>query len=92
MARAVNPAVSWRFYDEPWAARVLDGVEPVRSAYRIRSSPLAANMEQLAVVAEARIFSNHYLFQQGLAPNLGQLYGFLQQDGMAGSRRERPRS
>jgi hypothetical protein len=83
--RAVNPSVPWRFYDEkPWAARVLEGEHEDPAGYRVRSSPLSADMEQVAVVGRARFFSNHYFFQQSLAPNLGQLYGFLQQDGMAG--------
>jgi hypothetical protein len=82
---AVNPAVPWRFYEErPWAARILDAERADRESYRVRASPLAADMEQVAIVQRARFFSNHYFFQQSLAPNLGQLYGFLQQDGMAG--------
>jgi hypothetical protein len=84
-ARAVNPSVPWRFSTErPWAARVLDARPEDRLGYRVRTSPLAADMEQVAVVERARFFSNHWFFQQSMAPNLGQLYGFLQQDGMAG--------
>ncbi len=83
--RAVNPSVPWRFYEEkPWAARVLEAERADPRSYRVRASPLSADMEQVAVVQRARFFSNHYFFQQSLAPNLGQLYGFLQQDGMAG--------
>ena len=83
-AQAVNPGIPWRFYDESWAASVLarEGGDP--RTFRIRSSPLTADMEQVAVIGRARLFSNHYLFQQSLAPNLGQLYGYLEQDGMAG--------
>jgi hypothetical protein len=82
--RGVNPGVDWSFYDEPWAAEILDkqGANPLH--YRIRTSPLAADMEQVAVVERARFFSNHYFFHAGLAPNLGQLYGNLAEDGMAG--------
>ena len=69
---------------EPWAARVLEAEHADPQSYRVRASPLSADMEQVAVVQRARFFSNHYFFQQSLAPNLGQLYGFLQQDGMAG--------
>jgi hypothetical protein len=83
-ARAVNPSVPWRFYESSWAARVLEREGGDRTTFRIRSSPLSADMEQVAVVREARLFSNHYFFQESLAPNLGQLYGYLEQDGMAG--------
>lgn len=83
-ARAVNPSVPWRFYEKPWAARVLDreGADP--RTFRVRSTPLAADMEQVTLVPRAQIFSNHYFFQQSLVPNLGQLHGYLQQDGGAG--------
>ncbi|MFN2433172.1 MAG: hypothetical protein ABR599_10235 [Gemmatimonadota bacterium] len=83
-ARAVNPSVPWSFYRDPWAAEVLRRQAGDPRAFRVRSTPLAADMNQYAGVPQARIFSNHYLFHHSLAPNLGQLYGFLQQDGMAG--------
>jgi hypothetical protein len=80
-ARAVNPSVPWRFYDRPWASGVLASRGEDPRTFRVRASPPGADMEQVAVLPRARVFSNHYLFQQSLAPNLAQLHGWLQQDG-----------
>nr|MBA2564237.1 YfhO family protein [Gemmatimonadota bacterium] len=83
-ARAVNPSVPWSFYARPWVASVLERRAEDPRTYRIRSTPLASDMEQVAVVTRARLLSNHYLFQQSLAPNLGEMFGYLQHDGMSG--------
>jgi hypothetical protein len=76
--------VPWRFYEPPWAARVLEARGEDPRTFRIRASPPVADMEQVALLPRARVFSNHYLFAQSLAPNLAQLHGWLQQDGGSG--------
>ena len=82
---SVNPSVESRIYDEPvWPAQVLTelGVDP--EAYRFRGTSHRAGMGSIVTVPGALELSNLYLDLQTMGPNVGQLYGFMHQDGLQG--------
>ena len=81
----VNPSVEKRIYEEPtWPARVLAELGADPEEYRYRGSPLQAGMGSIVTVPGALELSNLYLDFQTMGPNVGQLYGFLHQDGLQG--------
>ena len=83
--RAVNPSVAGDTYTErPWAADVLAPVFDRREEYRFRATPVHAAMGQTVRVRGAADLSNLYLDLQAMGPNVGQTFGFLQQDGLQG--------
>jgi len=83
--RAVNPSVESDVYTEPpWAAEVLGRTMERGDEYRFRGTPVSAGMGERVRVSGAREMSNMYLDLQALGPNAGELFGFLQQDGLQG--------
>jgi hypothetical protein len=68
----------------PWAAEVLAPVFDRREEYRFRATPVHAAMGQTVRVRGAADLSNLYLDLQAMGPNVGQTFGFLQQDGLQG--------
>ena len=81
----VNPSVEKRIYEEPtWPARVLAELGADPEQYRYRGSPLTAGMGSIVTVPGALELSNLYLDFQTMGPNVGQLFGFLHQDGLQG--------
>lgn len=83
--RAVNPSVESEVYTTPpWAAGVLAPLLDRGDEYRFRATPVQAPMGQTVRVRGAADLSNLYLDFQAMGPNLGQLFGFLQQDGLQG--------
>lgn len=83
--RSVNPSVESSIYTTaPWAATVLSRNWDRPDETRFRGTPLAAPMGNTVQVRGARELSNMYLDLQTMGPNAGQLFGFLQQDGLQG--------
>ena len=82
---SVNPSVESRIYDEPvWPAQVLTELGVDAEAYRFRGTPHRAGMGSIVTVPGALELSNLYLDLQSMGPNVGQLYGFMHQDGLQG--------
>ncbi len=82
---SVNPSVESRIYDDPvWPAQVLTELGVDREAYRFRGTPHHAGMGTIVTVPGALELSNLYLDLQTMGPNVGQLFGFLHQDGLQG--------
>lgn len=81
----VNPSVESRIYEEPgWVATVLREQGATPDAYRVRGTPYTAGMGSVVTVRGAEDLSNLYLDFQAMGPNVGQLQGFLHQDGLQG--------
>lgn len=82
---SVNPSVESRIYEEPvWPAQVLTELGADPEAYRFRGTPYRAGMGSIVTVPGALELSNLYLDLQTMGPNVGQLYGFMHQDGLQG--------
>lgn len=83
--RSLNPSVESGVYTTaPWAAVELAGRSDRPDEYRFRGTPVVAAMGTTVQVRGARELSNMYLDLQTMGPNAGQLFGFLQQDGLQG--------
>lgn len=83
--RSVNPSVESEIYTtDPWTADALAVRWDRRDEFRFRGTPLPAAMGKTVQVRGARELSNMYLDLQTMGPNAGQLFGFLQQDGLQG--------
>ena len=83
--RSLNPSVESEVYTtQPWVADILAERWDRRSEFRFRGTPLTAAMGTTVQVRGARELSNMYLDLQTMGPNAGQLFGFLQQDGLQG--------
>ena len=83
--RSLNPSVESDIYTAvPWAAEILDEHWERRDEFRFRGTPVVAAMGTTVQVKGARELSNMYLDLQTMGPNAGQLFGFLQQDGLQG--------
>ena len=83
--RSVNPSVDSAVYTTtPWAGQVLAREWIRRDEFRFRGTPVTAAMGTTVQVRGARELSNMYLDLQTMGPNAGQLFGFLQQDGLQG--------
>jgi hypothetical protein len=81
----VNPSVESRVYAVPaWPARALDGIGADPQAYRFRGSPHEAAMGNVVTVPGAHELTNLYLDFETMGPNVGQLAGYLHQDGLQG--------
>jgi hypothetical protein len=81
----INPSVDSGIYArKAWPARVLDGIKVDREAYRFRGSPHDAPMGSMVQVRGAYELSNLYLDFETMGPNVGQLAGYLHQDGLQG--------
>lgn len=82
---AVNPSVESEIYERPaWPARALDTIGADRQAFRFRGSPHDAAMGSMVRVRGAYELSNLYLDFETMGPNVGQLDGWLHQDGLQG--------
>lgn len=83
--RSLNPSAESSIYTTaPWAAEVLAGRRDRQAEFRYRGTPVVAPMGATVQVRGARELSNMYLDLQTMGPNAGQLFGFLQQDGLQG--------
>jgi len=83
--RSINPSAESSVYTTaPWAAEVLEGRPDRRGEFRFRGTPLVAAMGTTVQVRGAKELSNMYLDLQTMGPNVGQLFGYLQQDGLQG--------
>lgn len=81
----VNPSVEARIYEIPaWPATALDGLGADPQAYRYRGSPHEAAMGSVVTVPGAYELTNLYLDFETMGPNVGQLAGYLHQDGLQG--------
>ncbi len=81
----VNPTVEREIYERPaWPATVLAGAGADRDMFRFRGSPENAAMGSILTVPGAFELSNLYLDFESMGPNVGQLFGVLQQDGLQG--------
>ena len=82
---AVNPSVESEIYDRPaWPSQALDSIGADREAYRFRGTPHDAAMGSMVQVQGAYELSNLYLDFETMGPNVGQLAGWLHQDGLQG--------
>lgn len=83
--RSINPSAESSVYTTaPWAADVLTDQGNRREEFRFRGTPVVAPMGTTVQVRGARELSNMYLDLQTMGPNVGQMFGFLQQDGLQG--------
>ncbi|TFG62759.1 MAG: hypothetical protein E4H28_07270, partial [Gemmatimonadales bacterium] len=83
--RSINPSAESELYTTaPWAAEVLASRRDRPDEFRFRGTPVVAAMGSTVQVRGARELSNMYLDLQTMGPNAGQLFGFLQQDGLQG--------
>jgi hypothetical protein len=81
----VNPSVESELYENPaWPAIALESLGADRQAYRFRGSPHDAAMGSMVRVRGAYELSNLYLDFETMGPNVGQLFGWLYQDGLQG--------
>ena len=81
----VNPSVEARIYEVPaWPARALNEIGADPQAYRFRGSPHEAAMGSMVTIPGAYELTNLYLDFETMGPNVGQLAGFLHQDGLQG--------
>jgi hypothetical protein len=81
----INPSVEARIYEVPaWPARALDQIGADPQAYRFRGSPHEAAMGSVVTVPGAYELTNLYLDFETMGPNVGQLAGYLHQDGLQG--------
>jgi hypothetical protein len=81
----VNPSVEARIYERPaWPARVLNEIGADPLAYRFRGSPHEAAMGSMVTVPGAYELTNLYMDFETMGPNVGQLAGYLHQDGLQG--------
>jgi hypothetical protein len=81
----VNPSVEARVYEVPaWPARALAEIGADPQAYRFRGSPHEAAMGSMLTVPGAYELTNLYLDFETMGPNVGQLAGYLHQDGLQG--------
>ena len=81
----VNPSVEARIYEVPaWPARALNEIGADPQAYRFRGSPHEAAMGSMLSVPGAFQLTNLYLDFETMGPNVGQLAGYLHQDGLQG--------
>ena len=82
---AVNPSVESEIYERPaWPARALGSIGADRQAFRFRGSPHDAAMGSMVRVKGAYELSNLYLDFETMGPNVGQLDGWLHEDGLQG--------